>query len=125
MAEDFTTHSPVASGVGRDRYRAAFSGYGKVFSDFATEVHRMIGEDDLVVVHATSRGRHTGAFLGIPSSGRPFAFSAISIYRIANGKMAEAWYAEDTLGLLQQLGALPEDTGSIRRLWEEPTSKDG
>jgi len=41
------------------------------------------------------------------------------LYRIANGQMAEAWYAEDTLGWFQQLGLLPEDIGAFGRVWEK------
>lgn len=33
--------------------------------------------------------------------------SAISIHRIANGKLAENWTVWDTLGFLQQLGVVP------------------
>jgi predicted ester cyclase len=117
MAEDFAAHHPTAPGVGRDRYRNAFAGYAGVFSEFRTEIHRLVAEGDLVVAHTTSRGRHTGEFLGVAPSGRDFAFSAISIYRIVEGRLAEAWYAEDTLGLFQQLGVLPPDIGRFREFW--------
>ena len=118
MAEDYIAHHPLTPGVGRERYRTAFAGYASVFSDFATEVHRMIAEDDLVVVRSTSRGRHTGEFMGVAPTGDVFEFSAISIYRIADGKLAEAWYAEDSVGLFQQLGVLPADIGQFRQFWE-------
>jgi hypothetical protein len=36
------------------------------------------------------------------------AFSAISIYRFQDGKIAELWAQVDRLGLLQQLGAVPQ-----------------
>jgi hypothetical protein len=55
--------------------------------------------------------------------GRPFSFTAISIYRIADGRIVEAWYAEDTLGLLEQLGALPAGSGSARQFWEQPPGR--
>jgi len=44
--------------------------------------------------------------MGIPPSGRSFAFSATSIFRISNGKIVEHWGEEDALGWLQQLGAM-------------------
>ncbi|MDI9954657.1 MULTISPECIES: hypothetical protein [unclassified Rhodococcus (in: high G+C Gram-positive bacteria)] len=33
--------------------------------------------------------------------------NAISIHRLADGKIAETWQVWDTLGFLQQLGAVP------------------
>jgi hypothetical protein len=33
--------------------------------------------------------------------------TSISIFRIADGKVAEEWAENDIVGLLQQLGALP------------------
>jgi predicted ester cyclase len=44
--------------------------------------------------------------MGIPPSGNAFAFSAISIFRIADGKIVEHWGEEDALGWLRQLGAM-------------------
>jgi len=126
MAEDFAVHHPLAPGTGRDRYRNAAAAYPVVFDGFATDVHRLVAEDDYVVAHFTARGRHTGDFLGYAATGREFAFSGIGIYRIENGQMAEAWIAEDTLGWFQQLGLLPDEIGAFRRLWEErPPTQSG
>jgi steroid delta-isomerase-like uncharacterized protein len=124
MAEDFVSHHPHAAGEGRDRYRNAAAAYSTVFSEFAPEVQRMIAEDDCVAVHFIVRGRHTGDFLGIEATGRTFEFSGIAIYRIAHGRLAEAWYGEDTLGWFQQLGVLPSDISSFRRVWEKLPTAD-
>ena len=118
MAEDFVVHHPFASGTGRDRYRDAAAAYPTVFDEFGTEVHRLVAEDDCVVAHFTTRGRHTGDFLGYAATGREFAFSGMAMYRIANDQMVEAWYAEDTLGWFQQLGLVPTEIGVFRRVWE-------
>jgi hypothetical protein len=32
--------------------------------------------------------------------------TGITIFRIANGKLIEGWTSEDTLGMMQQLGAV-------------------
>ena len=98
MAEDFVVHHPFASGSGRDRYRESAAAYPTVFEGFTTEVHRLVAEDDVVVAYFTTRGRHTGDLFGYEATGREFAFSGMAMYRIANGRLAEAWYAEDTLG---------------------------
>jgi hypothetical protein len=38
---------------------------------------------------------------------RAWEFSRMVLYRIDGDRIVEAWYVEDTLGWLQQLGALP------------------
>ena len=76
--------------------------------DFRADIEDLIAQGDKVVARLTFRGTHTGGeFMGIPPSGRAFAFSAISIFRVADGKIVEHRGEEDALGWLQQLGAIP------------------
>jgi len=63
--------------------------------------------DDRVTVRWTGTGRHTGEVMGIPATGKPVRVDAISVFRIASDKIAEAWEVWDTLGFLQQLGVAP------------------
>ncbi len=81
-------------------FEAAFPGYELIAED-------MIAEGDKVAVRATARGTHLGEFNGIPATGKEFNISLMLIYRIANGKIVEHWMNADSLGLLQQIGALP------------------
>jgi predicted ester cyclase len=48
-------------------------------------------------------------FFGIPASGKKATWKGMSIYRFYSGKIAEAWYSEDALGMLQQLGVIPTE----------------
>jgi steroid delta-isomerase-like uncharacterized protein len=78
------------------------------FPDFRADIEDLIAEGDKVVARMTFRGTHTGGeFMGIPPSGRSFAFTATAIFRIAGGKIVEHWGEEDSVGWLQQLGAIP------------------
>jgi predicted ester cyclase len=45
--------------------------------------------------------------MGIPPTGKQVTISETHISRIAGGKVAERWSQWDTLGMLQQLGAIP------------------
>jgi predicted ester cyclase len=67
----------------------------------------MVAEGDEVVVRYTAEGTQQGALLGVPPTGKRFRISAISIYRLAEGKVAEQWEQGDLLGLMQQLGVIP------------------
>lgn len=60
-----------------------------------------------------SRAREPWELLGVPPTGKRFRTSAICIYRMAEGKVAENWEQTDTLGLMQQLGVVPA-RGSAR-----------
>jgi steroid delta-isomerase-like uncharacterized protein len=115
LTEDFVVHHPLAPGSGRDRYRDSAAAYATAFDGYTTDVDRLVAEDDVVVAHFTTRGRHTGDFAGYPATGREFAFAGMAMYRIADARLAEAWFAPDLLGWFQQLGMLPTDISAFRR----------
>ncbi len=77
------------------------------FENWRFEVNGLYEDGDHVISRVTMHGRHVGEFLGIPASGAEVTVTGITINRINNGKIAERWGNWDTLGMLQQLGALP------------------
>jgi predicted ester cyclase len=81
---------------------------GRVFSDQRWEIHRVIGEGDTVVVHATHHGRHTGDLMGIPPTNRKVAYEYVHIVRFRDGRIAEHWGVRDDMTLMRQLGVVPE-----------------
>ncbi|HEY6410245.1 MAG TPA: ester cyclase, partial [Ktedonobacteraceae bacterium] len=70
-------------------------------------IEDLVAEGDKVVTRWTWRGTNQGEFQGMPPTGKEVAGSGISIHRIAEVKIAEAWVNFDTLGMLQQLGMIP------------------
>jgi predicted ester cyclase len=74
----------------------------------------MLGEGDEVAVRLTVRGTHQAVFNGIPPTGRRIAVEHIHIARIVDGKGVDHWAAMDTLGMLQQLGAIPAGPPAAR-----------
>ena len=82
---------------------------GGAFSGMHLHVHDVIADEAMVVLRFTNSGDHVGEFLGVPATGRHLEWFGIGIYRIEHGKIAEAWFAEDMLGLTLAMGAsLPE-----------------
>jgi len=67
-----------------------------------------MGEGETVMVRWFCRGTHKGDLNGISPTGKQITISGISIARFANGKMVEGWVNWDALGLMQQLGVVPE-----------------
>ena len=76
----------------------------QAFSDQRWEIQHLIAEYDLVTVHATHHGRHTGDLMGIPPTGREVAYDYIQILRFRDGKAVEHWGVHDSMTLMRQLG---------------------
>jgi predicted ester cyclase len=54
------------------------------------------------------RTTHKGDLSGIAPTAKQINISGVTIARLANGKLAEGWVNWDALGLMQQLGVVPE-----------------
>jgi steroid delta-isomerase-like uncharacterized protein len=78
------------------------------FPDVVSTIEDLIAEGDKVVARWRSRATHQGEYMGTPASGKQVQFTGISFYRIEEGKIAESWTVEDQLGLMGQIGAIPE-----------------
>jgi predicted ester cyclase len=81
---------------------------GRVFSEQRWEIQHVIGDGDLVAVHATHHGRHTGDLMGMPPTGREVAYDYVHILRFRDGKAIEHWSVRDDATLMRQLGVTPE-----------------
>lgn len=73
------------------------------FPDTQHSIDEMIAENDRVVLRTTARATHCGEFQGIGRTDRKVEFTAMVIYRIQDGKIAESWGEIDFLRLMQQL----------------------
>jgi predicted ester cyclase len=87
-------------------FRAAFP------NDMHYTIEDLFGAGDRVAVRWTARGTNTGPLMGLPPTGKQVAVSAVYIFRVEDGKLAEAWGDFDALGMQQQLGLLPAPGGA-------------
>ena len=80
------------------------------FPDIKVATEHIIAEGDRVVIHWTATGTHQAELMGIPASGRQVTWTGMTIYRFADGKIVESWWAYDALGMMQQITAqtIPE-----------------
>ncbi|MEW2503813.1 ester cyclase [Amycolatopsis sp. NPDC047767] len=103
--DDLAWHAGSAGDLhGLEAYRAALrAAVGGAFTGMHLTVHDTLVDGDTVVLRFTNSGTHTGPCLGVAATGRPAAWSGIGIYTVRAGKIAEAWFGEDMLGLLRQL----------------------
>jgi steroid delta-isomerase-like uncharacterized protein len=106
IREDYIQHSPgVPQGLAG--VQQFFAGFFAAFPDMRLTAEDILAAGDRAVLRWTMRGTQRGEFFGIPTTGKPVEIGGIDIWRVEGGKFAEHWDAMDTLGMLQQLGAIP------------------
>ena len=95
--------------------RAWITPFRASFPDTRMEIIDLIAEDDTVAGHYTCTATHTGIWLGHPPTGRRFEnIDEVTIYRLRNGKIIQAWTLEDNLTRLHQLGLPAPDRPPAR-----------
>ena len=82
--------------------------YRTAFPDLQLTIEDIIAEGQTVMPRWSCRGTHKGDLSGIVPAGKQFTISGVSIARFTGGKMVEGWVNWDALGLMQQLGVVPE-----------------
>ncbi|MFD2796465.1 alpha/beta hydrolase fold domain-containing protein [Promicromonospora vindobonensis] len=104
--ENLKWHAGSAGDLeGLDAYKESLRGaVGSAFTAMHLTVHETLTIDDKVVLRFTNSGTHTGPFLGVDATGRDAEWLGIAVYHVRDGKIAEAWFGEDLLGMLLQLG---------------------
>jgi len=108
VIEDFLELDPLPGQVqGREGLKEVIRQMRSAFSDMRWTAHEMLAEDDKVVTRFTWSGTHQGAFFGVPATGRRITVKGVVIDRLVAGRMADSRILMDTLGMMQQLGALP------------------
>jgi steroid delta-isomerase-like uncharacterized protein len=96
---------------GVDAMKGFVAGYRRAFPDAHSTVEAQIAEGDTVVTRWRARGTHRGQLGPIAATDRTFEMDGITVERIEDGRIAEVWVARDELGLLRQLGVVPEPAG--------------
>jgi len=77
------------------------------FPDIQWTLEEMITEDDRIAARFIMRGTHRGEFFGVPATGKSITVQAMNFYRLADDQIIEEYGQPDMLGLLKQIGAIP------------------
>jgi steroid delta-isomerase-like uncharacterized protein len=92
---------------GRDGLRQYARMYRTACPDLRCTLEDVVAEGDRVAVRWEARGTHRGDFMGVAPTGKQLSFRGIQMQRIVNGRIAEEWAGFNTLGALQEIGAVP------------------
>ncbi len=107
VARDFVGHDPSGGGdFDREGLKLRLAAFRQGIPDFTVKSQDTIAQGDLVVMRWRTEATHSGDLLGAPGSGRNVSFTGITIYRVANGRIAELWNEWDNLRLMQAIGAI-------------------
>lgn len=89
----------------------AFKGYAtylrSAFPDIEIDDEDNIAQGDRVGMRWTMRGTHEGDFWGMPGTGKQVEVTGMDIFRIADGRIEDAWIETDYMTLLRQIGMIP------------------
>ncbi len=109
VADDMIEHEEFP-GIepGKPGVRQFFTLFRGAFPDMRMDAHEIIVDGDLLCVRGSMSGTHEGEFMGLPPTGRRFEVDGFDMLRVRDGQFAEHWGLFDSLTMMQQLGAIPD-----------------
>jgi len=100
------SEDPANPITGPRDFRPFHTLFREAFPNMMIVVEDMIAEGDKVAARCSVRARHEGEFLGKSATDSPVEFTGITIVRIENGKIVEAWNNFDFMTLHRQVGLI-------------------
>ena len=92
---------------GTSAFREFHRKFRGAFPDIVVTVEDTVVEGDKVAGRCSVRAVHAGDHLGFAATQMPMEITGMTIVRVENGKIAEAWNNFDFMSMFQQLGASP------------------
>ena len=108
IADDYVVHQPDGDQSRDEHFNHVIPAFAAAFPDMEFIFYDTFAEGDKVASRFEMRGTHKGEFMGVPPTGKRVSMSGIVLERVEDGKVAESWVERDNLGLLQQIGVVPE-----------------
>ena len=88
-------------------FKPFFQKFREAFPDMTITVEDTIVEGDKIAARCLVRGTHLGHTLGMAATRNPVQFTGISILRVRDGQIVEAWNNFDFATMTAQLSAAP------------------
>lgn len=111
-ADDCVEHGPFGmDAVGRDAVKDQLETFLDAIPDFEAVVEDVVAEGETVAMRVTLSGTLEGDLMGIEGTGESFEIANMVFTRVEDGMITERWLVPDTLGMLQQVGAIESPVG--------------
>jgi steroid delta-isomerase-like uncharacterized protein len=107
VAEHFIRHSHAGGQPevrSREELKTCLRREFETFPDARESLEDLLAEGDRVAARHRFRGTQLGAMGPYPPTGRVMTADYLAIYRVEDGRIAEAWVEWDNLSGLVQLG---------------------
>lgn len=110
VSEDLVEHAaPEGVPPNRDGVKMFVQTFRDAFPDMKATTVAVVVEGDEAWMQSTITGTHKGEFMGIPPTNKKFEITAFDRVKFdKDGKAIEHWGAEDDLGMMTQLGLVPD-----------------
>ena len=91
---------------GPEAFKVFHKKFREAFPNIIVTVEDTVVEGDKLAARCSVRGQHTGDSLGYAATQKPVEFTGMTIVRIRDGKIVEAWNNFDFLNMYQQMGVI-------------------
>ncbi len=110
IAPDHVNHDPTLPDIpaGPEGQKQIVNLYRGAFTNAHISVEDQLAEGDKVVTRWSGSGTHQGELMGVAPTGNQVTITGVTINRVSDGKIVESWSNYDALGMMQQIGAVPE-----------------
>jgi predicted ester cyclase len=82
--------------------------YRGAFTNAHISVEEQLAEGDKVVTRWSGSGTYQGELMGVAPTGNQVTITGLTINHLSDGKIVESWSNYDALGMMRQIGAIPE-----------------
>jgi steroid delta-isomerase-like uncharacterized protein len=110
FATTYTHHDASSPDFGKgpesERKRATL--YRTAFPDLRMTIEDLFADGENVITRWSCHGTHKGDLNGIAPTGKQIHITGVSITRFSHDKMVEGFVNWDALGLMRQLGVVPQ-----------------
>ena len=111
--EDFVGHDPIMGDHDREAAKQSIAGYRQAFPDIHITIEEIFAAGDQVVIRWSGEGTFENEFMGLePTHKTGDPVRGITIDRYEGDKIAESWTQWDTLTLMRNVGAIPEEAAA-------------
>jgi len=110
LADDGIAHGLVdADGNeirGPENFKKLHRQFVETFPDMRIEVVDTVVEGDKIAARCRVTGSHLGRGIGVAPTNGPVEFTGMTIVRVKDGKIVEAWNEFNFMEMYRQVGAL-------------------
>jgi predicted ester cyclase len=91
---------------GPENFKTLHRAFLSAYPDLNITVEDTVVEGDKIAARCTVRGTHSGDGIGVAATNQPIEFTGLTIVKIKDGKIVEAWNEFDFMKMYSQVGAL-------------------